>query len=312
MNSYGEGRLIVTEVKSKTQIPVSIKVAGILWIVWVFAAGTAWCRIAPYEVGQYWEYEHKGPRPGAVEPNAIDGHRILQVLDNVVVDAREHWVIEERFTNDPNVVGRQHVNGDRKLTAIVIENEKNESLTLMYNSPTPYQYVDIDVGVQKQLETELVTQPGGFKLPGTIEITRLDDETIETQAGQFADCRQYSSITVSIIDIKIAKISVTERRQWWYSDKVGATVKEIYSKDPVKFMAWSKDGYTSTSTLTAFGVRGVSDQAQTAAIHDVNAIATMPADHPPNRNWPAILAVLVCLAAGGALLRRYKMRGKDV
>jgi len=294
----------------RTGIRAVVRVAGILWMGSILDSAAAAAPDAPYEVGQYWEYTHEGPRPGATEPNAIDGRRILHVLDNVTVDANERWIIQERFTNDPNIIGRLHIRGDRMLTAAVIENEKKESLTLTYDSPIPHQYVDIDVGGRMQLETALVTQPGDFTLPIAIEITRLDDETIQTQAGRFADCRHYSSVTDLVFDIKIAKIPVKEHRQWWYSDEVGATVKEIYSKDPVKFGTWSKGGYTSTSTLSAFGVRSVSDEAQAAAINDVNVIATALANRPTHRNWKAILCIVACIAAGGVILVRHKMGAK--
>jgi len=306
MKANGKSRM-----KIRTEIRTVVKVAGILWVGSVLGSAVASGSDAPYEVGQYWEYTHEGPRPGAAEPNAIDGRRILQVLDKVAADADGRWVIEERFTNDPNIISRLHVGGDRMLTATVIENEKKESLTLTYDSPIPYQYVEMDVGGRMQLETGLLTQPGGFTLPIAIAITRLDDETIETPAGRFADCRHYSSVTDSVFDVKIAKIAVKEHRQWWYSDEVGATVKEIYSKDPVKSWVWSKDGYTSTSTLAAFGVRGVSDEAQAAAIHDVNVIATALANRPTHRNYKAILAIVACVAAGGVILARRRMRAKN-
>ena len=38
---------------------------------------------AAYRIGQYWEYSLEGPRPGAVEPKAIDGRRIVQVVGNL-------------------------------------------------------------------------------------------------------------------------------------------------------------------------------------------------------------------------------------
>jgi hypothetical protein len=259
---------------------------------------------APYQLGRYWEYAHQGPRPGSAEPIAIDGHRILHVLENIGAGADQRWVIEDRFTNDPNIVGRLHVRDDRMITAIVIENEKGESLTLSYSEPLPYQTADLAVGASMRIVTELVTQPGGYKVPCTHQITRLDDQTLDTPAGRFPDCRVFRSVTDTIIDIKVAKIPIRESRQWWYSQSVGGIVKEIYTKDAVKFLTWSRDAYTATSILTAFGVRGVSENQQASAIRDGNILAAPPADVEAQRNWkwPAVAA---CLVAAAIALRRY-------
>ena len=263
-----------------------------------------------YEIGQYWEYTHQGPRPGAVEPDAIDGPKSLQVVSNVTIDANEGWVIEERFGNDPNVIGRAHVGSDRMQTFGVAANEKNETLMLIYDKPIPYQYVDLAVGESVQIETAVVTRPGNFRVPLSIRIERLEDEAVETQAGIFADCRHYTSVTDSVVDATIAKIPFKEHRQWWYSDEVGANVKEIYTKDPVKTWIWSKGGYTSTSTLMAFGVRSVSEETRAAAMNNVYSVATAIANPPKKRNYKAILAIAACIAAGAIILAKRRKRAK--
>jgi hypothetical protein len=278
-------------------------IATILCIVSAFNF-TIMAAQAPYEVGQYWRYNHQGPRPGAAEPKAIDGERILHVIGTVGTDPEQQWIIEDRFTNDPNIVGRLQVRGDRMLTAIVIENEKGESLTLSYDQPIPYQCLDLKVGDSKRIETTLVTQPGGFKLPCTLEITRLDDQTPDAPDARFADCRVYRSVTTSIFNIKVAKIPIRETRQWWYSPSVGATVKEVYTRDPVKFLTWSQDGYTATTTLAAFGIRGISLILPAPAIRDDTNLAAPPADVEAQRNWKWP-AVAVCVVAAVIGLRRY-------
>jgi len=305
MKANGQSRM-----RTDIEIGTVVRVAGILLLGSILGSAAAAGVDAPYKIGQYWEYAHEGPRPGAVEPKSIDGRRIVQVVGNVAADANERWVIEDRFANDPNVIGRLHIGSDRMLTAAVIANEKNEALTLAYDNPIPHQRVDMAVGERMQIETAVVTGSGSLTVPLSIEIKRLKDEAVETQAGLFADCRHYASVTDSVVDAKIVKIAFKEHRQWWYSDEVGATVKEIYIKDPVKSWVWSKEGYTSTSTLTAFGTRAVSDEAQAAAIHDVNVIATALANRPTHRNWKAIFGIVACVATGGVILARRRMRAK--
>ncbi len=282
------------------RLTVVVTILGALSMLNLAAAAQA-----PYEVGRYWEYDLQGPRPGATEPVAIDGQRILQVLQTIGDGTEQRWIIEDRFTNDPNIIGRLHVRNDRMITAIVIENEKGESLTLSYSEPLPYQTADLAVGDSMRIVTELVTQPGGYKVPCTLQITRLDDQTLDTPAGRFPDCRVFRSVTDTIIDIKIAKIPIRESRQWWYSDRVGAAVKECYTRDPVKFLTWSRDSYTSTSTLTGFGVRGVSENQQAAANRDGILIAAPLANAGISPNWKWIPALIICMIVAAIGLRRF-------
>lgn len=75
---------------------------------------------------------------------------------------------------------------------------------------------------------------------------------ITTPAGEFVNCHHYQIAGTSVIDIKIAEISTSEERDVWYHAEVHGVVKEIYRKKPIKFLAWSQQGYTATSVLTNF------------------------------------------------------------
>ncbi len=262
---------------------------------------------APYEVGQFWEYSHEGPRPGAMEPRAIDGRRIVRVIETVGAGAEQRWVIEERFTNDPKSVYRLHVRADGMLAAIVIEDENGRSMALTYGKPMPYQRVNMKVGDSVQIETALIMQPGGYKLPWTITITRLGNETLDAPAGRFADCRVYRSVTDSVLDIKVAKVNIKEHRQWWYSDRAHATVKEVYSKDAVKFLAFSQGKYSSTSTLAAFGVRAVSEAERAAVVRDLKTLAVAPPVRVQTHgHWKWIAPLAACTAAAAIGLRLFR------
>jgi hypothetical protein len=213
-----------------------------------------------FEVGQRWEYRHEGPRPGDMEPNVIDGQRTLHVIS--VADGQEgkQWVIEERFTNSRNVTGRLHVNQEQILTMLEIENKKGEVAKLRYDPPIPYRVMDLAAGEKRTIETMLKMDSVEFSLPSTITIERLDDETVAAPAGEFVGCRHYRTTTASAVNIRIGKIPITEEREQWYHDSVHGLVKEIYRRGPVKFLAWSRPGYTAASVLTAFG----KEEAKTA------------------------------------------------
>jgi hypothetical protein len=204
------------------------------------------------EVGQRWEYRHEGPRPGDVEPNAIDGQRILRVISTADGPSGRQWIIEERFTNSPQVIGRSHVNANHFLTKTEIENNKGEVAHVRYEPLIPYQVLDLAVGAKRTIETTVTMEGVDFKLPLVITMERLADETIDTPAGEFAGCRHYRTTTLSTMNIKIGKIRSTEEREQWFHDSVHGMVKEVYRKGAVRFLTWSRPAYTATSTLVSF------------------------------------------------------------
>jgi hypothetical protein len=212
------------------------------------------------ELGQRWQYKHEGPRCGSIEPNVIDGERIIWVVGQGPGAGDQGsgsgpWVIEERFTRDPQGVGRLYVDPAGLLIALEIENQKGEKARLRYDPPVPYRPTDmgLEVGQTKTLETTLHMDSPSFALPNKTLVERLGDETVSTPAGEFPGCQHFRSTTQSTFDIKIAKVPMTEEREQWFHPSTQAMVKEVYRKGPVKLLTWSRPGYTATSTLMAVG-----------------------------------------------------------
>jgi len=247
-----------------------------------------------FKVGQRWEYELEGPRPGAVKPDPIDGRRILHVVSQGQQNGQKVWVIEERFTHDPNVTGLLHVDDEGMLRSLDITSKKGEGTRLVYEPAMAYQAPMMAVGEHKTLETTLRAGDGDFAMPMSVEVSRLEDETVVTAAGRFEACRHYENVTQFSIDLKVAKIPVREKRHRWYSEEVHGLIKEVYEKESGKFLTWSWEGYTSTSTLVSFGVEEV----------DANAVATTELAAAGSGQWrnrgankPVLLLTLIGIAA---------------
>jgi len=268
----------------------------------------------PFEVGQRWEYRHEGPRPGGIEPNEIDGERIMHVIGVIEEPEGKQWIIEERFTKDKNAIGRLYVNEEHLLMAIEIENEKGEVAKLRYDPPVPHQVTELNIGEERTIDTSLKMDSVEFSLPSTIVIRRLEDETITTPAGEFVDCRHYKITTKSTFNIKIAKVPFTEEWERWYHPKVNGLVKEVYQKGPVKFLTWSREGYTARSVLTAFGNEEVLAEIGIASKVDNTNQDKRPSNHsrPRETNSAAIYALFlgttVVLVTGIYVLRRRARR----
>ena len=268
----------------------------------------------PFEVGQRWVYKHEGPRPGSIEPNDIDGERIMHVISVVGEPEGKQWIIEDRFTGEEKATGRIYVNSKRLLTALEIKNQKGKVAKLRYDPPIPHQIMELDIGQEKTVETSLKMDSTKFSLPSTIVIRRLDDETITTPAGEFANCRHFKTTSKSIFNIKIAKIPITEERERWYHPKVNGLVKEVYRKGPVKFLTWSRAGYTATSVLTAYGKEEVPVEIRLASQNDNTNQSQEPSDHPQPRAssssavYVLFLGTIIVLVMGIHILRKRKRR----
>ena len=263
----------------------------------------------PFEVGQRWAYKHEGPRPGSIEPNDIDGERIIHVIGVVEEPEGKQWIIEDRFTNDPKAIGRLYVNSERLITAIEIENKKGEAVKLQYDPPVPHQMLELNIGEEKTIDTSLKMDSAKFSLPSTIVIRRLDDETITTPAGEFVNCQHFKTTSKSIFNIKIAKIPFTEERDRWYHPKVNGLVKEVYRKDPVKFLTWSREGYTATSLLTAFGKEEVPAEKEIVSQADNMNKSNESSNHSqPNTSrfsaYVVFLGIIIVLIMGIYVLHK--------
>jgi len=240
---------------------------------------------AQFEVGQKWVFQHEGPRPGNMEPNAIDGQRIRHVL--AVNEQEEHprWIVQERFTNDEKATSLLFVNHERQLTGFEIIGDDGNPLVMTYEPPAPYQVPLLAVGEEKVFETRLLMGPSRIALPTRSVVKRLPDETVTTPAGEFANCQHYHTTSKSVLDFKIAKIPMTDERDQWYHESVNGLVKEVYRKGPIKYLAWSCEGYTSTSVLASFGVEEVTADVRLAAFGDPN-----DPNAPQHANVPAAVS----------------------
>lgn len=264
-----------------------------------------------FEVGQRWVYSHKGPRPGAMEPNAIDGQRILQVVSRTERDGQALWVIEERFTRDSNVVGRSYVDDAGWVRSLDVANKKGEVARLIYESAMVYQVMAMAVGEQETLKTKLATEDGKLTIPTTVAVRRLENETVVTAAGRFEACRHFEFETTSVIDLKLAKIPIKETRHRWHSDQINGLVKEVYEKDAGEFLTWSWQGYTAVSTLKSFGLEDI-DANVLAAAESAAAGSGQAQNRRADRPvmplaWRVVSGILlagICLVGGVLVVRR--------
>ena len=254
-----------------------------------------------YEVGQRWVYQHSGPKPGSFEGEPIDGQRIAQVIRHDPND--DLWIIEERYTNSSDPASRFRVDPNRMVVAIEIDSKDGPPGRLRYDPPIPYEAPELAVGQRVTIETTLHMDSPAFRMPMRLEIERLADETVATDAGTFEACRHYRTTTSATLDLKIAKVPMSEERHRWLHPHANGLVKETYRREPVKFLTWSRPAYEASSVLTAFGVASVADRPAPAP----------PAydhydEHARSALIPLALVAVVAAGAGVLLVRRRSVK----
>lgn len=301
----------MTESSAETQgnRSAGVYLSSLLVCLLCTAAWSGQAARADFEVGQQWVYRHEGPRPGNIEPNVIDGERIVQVISTADGPEGKQWVLEERFTNSKDVISRFHVNQEQILTLLEMENKKGEVAKLRYDPLTPYRATDLAVGQKRAIETTLKIESVEFSLPSTITIERLENETIATPAGEFVGCYHYRTTTLATVNIKIAKIPITEERQQWYHPRAGGMVKEVYRRGPIKFLTWSRQGYTATSELQAFGKQEVKPPVKPVLQDDTNdPPARQPLAPPAKRSFDRTMVLILILVAGVLVIGHLRSR----
>lgn len=257
-----------------------------------------------YEVGQRWVYQHSGPKPGSFEGEPIDGQRIAQVIGHDAND--DLWIIEERYSNSSDPATRLHVDPNRMVVAIEMQDSDGRTGRLRYDPPVPYEAPELAVGQSATIETTLHMDSAAFSMPIRLEIERLPDETVATDAGTFEACRHYRTTTGATLDLKIAKVPISEERHRWLHRQATGLVKETYRREPVKFLTWSRPAYEASSVLTTFGVEPVAEQP--AANHAAHDHAHAHDEHAGSALVP--LAIVAVVAAAAGLLSRHRRATK--
>lgn len=258
----------------------------------------------PFAVGQQWTYKHAGPRPGSTEADPIDGQRIAQVIGQDPDSGL--WIIEERYTNNPDPIGQAHVDPNRMVIAIEIQGKQAQPALLRYDPPIPYEAPELAVGQTATIQSMLRMDSPALAMPITMEFKRLADEPIETDAGAFEACRHYQITTRATLDIKIGKIDSVEHRHRWMHPRANGLVRETYHKEPVRFLTWSRPAYDASSVLTAFGVEAVAERPAMGADPNGSPAAESHEGHSPRRSPTeiALIVVAILLAVAGFLFLR--------
>lgn len=191
----------------------------------------------PFSVGETWTYKHEGAIPMRPPDSTITGDRIREVVAVQGENEKKRWLIQEKWGDNDQWAGKLCVSAERMYDRI----DSGEGRLITIEPGNPFDYLNVKSGETKEYECTFKFGEG-MSFPLKLTAKRVQDETVKVPAGDFENCihiQTEETVTFSPPDGN--KMTITSKREQWYSPKVNGLVKEIYSGQ-------SPDGQTTKGT----------------------------------------------------------------
>lgn len=176
----------------------------------------------PFTVGEKWTYKHEGAIPMRPPDMTITGDRTREVVAVQGENEKKIWLIQEKWGDNDERAGKICVNADRVYNRI----ESGEDRVVSIDPGYPFDYFSLKPGEEKKVECTFKFGEQ-FSFPIKLTAKRVKDETVKVPAGEFENCihiQSEESITFSPPDGN--EMTITTKRDQWYSTKVNGLVKE--------------------------------------------------------------------------------------
>lgn len=217
----------------------------------------------PPAAGQWFEYQHTGPRPWSAGEGGPHGARRVEVLGSSEEAGQTLWAVRETFEGTPDhQVGLY--DSRYRLHRQLIRGPGGELLA-EFSKPIPARHLDLKPDETETVESvqTLINPSGGAELGQTrikIVTERRRDERVVTPAGAYL-CRHFHKTTELVSTLMIpgaggareytVAYSAVEDAYW--SDGIGWFVREAAEFKPViQDGEIVREGYATESVLTAF------------------------------------------------------------
>lgn len=176
----------------------------------------------PFFVGEKWTYKHEGAIPMRPPDMGITGDRTREVVAIQGENEKKRWLILEKWGDNDEFGGKMCVTAERIFDRI----ESGEDRVTTVDPGYPFDYLNLKPSEEKKFECTFKFGEQ-FTFPIKIAVKRVADETVKVPAGEFENCihiQSEESITFSPPDGQ--EMTITTKRDQWYSPKVNGLVKE--------------------------------------------------------------------------------------
>ncbi len=209
----------------------------------------------PPKTGQWFRYQHTGPRPWGESEVDASGTRLVRVIGSQEEKKKIYWLIEETFSAD----------GDSQISIYAPDYKLHRQLSrsdaaqavYKYNPPLSDRHLELKVDQEKTEESEVsITNPQTGQDYGMINLTRttkrVRDERIVTEAGAYL-CRHFVSETKITYQFQNTTTQFSAKENTYWCDQLAWFVLETIEVEPaIQEGDFIGTGHTSESRLVDF------------------------------------------------------------
>lgn len=209
----------------------------------------------PPKVGQWFQYQHTGPRPWGDSQKDVSGERMIRVIGQQLEEGNKYWAIEDVYEKDSDE--QVSLYDDRYYLHRQLSRSNVVNAVYEYNPPVSDRHLELKPGQNKIEESEIIIQnpqTGGDygKIYLTRNVTRMRDERIVTKAGAYL-CRHFVSQTKIQYDYRGAITEFSAQEDTYWCDQIAWLVLERVEFQPaIQQGNFVGTGHTSESILVDY------------------------------------------------------------
>lgn len=209
----------------------------------------------PPKVGQWFQYQHTGPRPWGDSQADVSGERMIRVIGKQEEEEQLFWVIDEDYSSDNDI--QRSVYDDQYFLHYQMSQSNVANAVYEYIPPISDRHLKLKPDEEKVEESEILInnpQTGGDygKIYLTRNVKRVLDERIVTKAGAYL-CRHFVSQTKIKYDYRGAITIFSAQEDTYWCDQITWFVLERVEFQPaIQQGNFVGTGHTSESILVDF------------------------------------------------------------
>lgn len=180
----------------------------------------------PFQLGEKWIYQHGGNRTIGDVMQPVVGDRVQEITGQTIENGKPLWLITETWGETDYDPWRFFVDGERLLRKV-----ESGAEIVRLNNPFPFDWLNLQPGESKRVKSGVIadTFTGAF----TIDVQRLENETIAVPAGDYPDCIKVKMTIDYSISLRSGSPLVFHHI-YWYHPKVNGVVKESFEYKPAE------------------------------------------------------------------------------